>query len=110
MSEQPGCQAFFRAHLPQLERTWQLLPVSKIVGIDLGTTNSVVAMVSGTHPEVLRDAHGDGLVPSVVAYLGDEPLVVVPRVHWDFTTARVMAMDYIDGVPLDSLAQAAPPT
>ena len=48
---------------------------SQAIGIDLGTTNSVVAMVSGTHPEVLRDAHGDGLVPSVVAYLGDEPLV-----------------------------------
>lgn len=53
---------------------------SQAIGIDLGTTNSVVAMVSGHdgangHPEVLRDAHGDGLVPSVVAYLGDEPLV-----------------------------------
>lgn len=48
---------------------------SQAIGIDLGTTNSVVAMVSGTHPEVLRDAHGDGLVPSVVAYLGDAPLV-----------------------------------
>ncbi|MBL8707895.1 MAG: Fe-S protein assembly chaperone HscA [Rhodospirillaceae bacterium] len=45
------------------------------IGIDLGTTNSVVAMVSGSHPEVLRDAGGDGLVPSVVAYAYDEPLV-----------------------------------
>lgn len=45
------------------------------IGIDLGTTNSVVAMVSGDHPEVLRDASGDGLVPSVVAYVYDEPLV-----------------------------------
>ena len=40
---------------------------SQAIGIDLGTTNSVVAMVSGEHPEVLRDASGDGLVPSVVA-------------------------------------------
>jgi molecular chaperone HscA len=48
---------------------------SQAIGIDLGTTNSVVAMVSGSHPEVLRDAHGEGLVPSVVAYLGGEPLV-----------------------------------
>lgn len=38
----------------------------------------------------------------------DEPLIVVPRVHWDFTTARVMAMDFIDGVPLDSLPDSAP--
>jgi molecular chaperone HscA len=48
---------------------------SQAIGIDLGTTNSVVAMVSGSHPEVLRDAHGEGLVPSVVAYIGEEPLV-----------------------------------
>lgn len=45
------------------------------VGIDLGTTNSVVAVVAGEHPEVLRDEHGDGLVPSVVAYIGETPLV-----------------------------------
>ncbi|TDQ80868.1 chaperone protein HscA [Dongia mobilis] len=48
---------------------------SQAIGIDLGTTNSVVAMVSGSHPEVLRDSHGEGLVPSVVAYLGEEPVV-----------------------------------
>ena len=48
---------------------------SQAIGIDLGTTNSVVAMVSGEHPEVLRDASGDGLVPSVVAYVYDEPIV-----------------------------------
>ncbi|WP_374382400.1 Fe-S protein assembly chaperone HscA [Dongia sp.] len=45
------------------------------IGIDLGTTNSVVAMVTGEHPEVLRDASGDGLVPSVVSYAYDEPVV-----------------------------------
>ncbi len=45
------------------------------VGIDLGTTNSVVAIVAGEHPEVLRDEHGDGLIPSVVAYIGETPLV-----------------------------------
>lgn len=45
------------------------------VGIDLGTTNSVVAIAVGEHPEVLRDEHGDGLVPSVVAYIGETPLV-----------------------------------
>ncbi len=45
------------------------------VGIDLGTTNSVVAIAAGEHPEVLRDEHGDGLIPSVVAYIGETPLV-----------------------------------
>jgi len=39
--------------------------------------------------------------------VADEPLIVVPRVHWDFTTARVMAMDFMEGVPLDSLPDTA---
>ncbi len=47
------------------------------VGIDLGTTNSVVAMAMGGRAVVIRDEHGKGLVPSVVAYddeikVGDE--------------------------------------
>jgi len=46
------------------------------VGIDLGTTNSLVAISRDEKPEVLRDEKGVGIVPSVVAY-GDEPLPVV---------------------------------
>ncbi|HEY1722114.1 MAG TPA: Hsp70 family protein, partial [Magnetospirillaceae bacterium] len=38
------------------------------VGIDLGTTNSVVAMALGGTARVLRDEHGSGLIPSVVYY------------------------------------------
>lgn len=45
------------------------------IGIDLGTTNSVVAVVDGEQPEVLRDAHGDGLIPSVVALMPDGVIV-----------------------------------
>jgi len=40
--------------------------------------------------------------------VADEPQIVVPRVHWDYTTARVMAMDYMDGVPLESLVDDTP--
>jgi molecular chaperone HscA len=46
------------------------------VGIDLGTTNSVVAISRKSKPEVLRDEKGSGLVPSVVAYPPDRPPVV----------------------------------
>jgi molecular chaperone HscA len=46
---------------------------SVAVGIDLGTTNSVVAIARAGLPEVLRDEAGQALVPSIVAYLdGDE--------------------------------------
>jgi predicted unusual protein kinase regulating ubiquinone biosynthesis (AarF/ABC1/UbiB family) len=40
--------------------------------------------------------------------VADEPQFVVPKVHWDLTTARVMAMDYMEGVALESLADGAP--
>ena len=40
--------------------------MGKVVGIDLGTTNSLVAYVRDGVPHVIRDASGDALVPSVV--------------------------------------------
>jgi len=46
------------------------------VGIDLGTTNSVVAVSNDETPEVLRDENGSGLVPSVVAYAPDGSAIV----------------------------------
>jgi molecular chaperone DnaK (HSP70) len=45
--------------------------MSKVVGIDLGTTNSLVAYVSNGVPIVLRDETGDALVPSVVSVSED---------------------------------------
>ncbi len=41
--------------------------MSKVVGIDLGTTNSLVAYVKDGVPIVIRDKSGDGLVPSIVS-------------------------------------------
>ncbi|MGB0716076.1 MAG: molecular chaperone DnaK [Phycisphaerae bacterium] len=41
--------------------------MSKVIGIDLGTTNSVVAVVEGDNPKVLTNAQGSRLTPSVVA-------------------------------------------
>lgn len=40
----------------------------KIIGIDLGTTNSVVAVMEGSEPKVIANAEGNRLTPSVVAY------------------------------------------
>jgi Fe-S protein assembly chaperone HscA len=52
--------------------------MSKAVGIDLGTTNSLVAYVKDGVPVVIRDRSGDGLVPSVVS-LGDNGTMFVGR-------------------------------
>src|SRR5437588_1598049 len=40
----------------------------KIIGIDLGTTNSVVAIMEGSEPKVIANAEGNRLTPSVVAF------------------------------------------
>src|SRR5262245_32269453 len=42
--------------------------MSKIIGIDLGTTNSVVALVEGGDPQVIVNAEGNRTTPSVVAF------------------------------------------
>jgi len=45
--------------------------MSRVVGIDLGTTNSLVAFMKGAVPVVIRDHRGDALIPSVVSVDAD---------------------------------------
>ena len=53
--------------------------MSKIIGIDLGTTNSCVAVVEGQQPKVIENSEGGRTTPSVIAYNdGDEVLVGTP--------------------------------
>src|SRR5437762_12859931 len=42
--------------------------MGKIIGIDLGTTNSVVAIMEGKEPKVITNEEGGRLTPSVVAF------------------------------------------
>jgi len=49
--------------------------MSRIVGIDLGTTNSLVAHVEGGIPRVIPDAEGRALLPSIVAWTGNGVVV-----------------------------------
>ncbi len=48
---------------------------SKIVGIDLGTTNSLVALMEPTGPRILEDAEGRKIIPSIVSLTDDAKLV-----------------------------------
>lgn len=48
---------------------------SKIVGIDLGTTNSLIAVMDLTGPRILEDGEGRKIVPSIVSSLPDERLI-----------------------------------
>ncbi len=50
--------------------------IKKIIGIDLGTTNSCVAVMEGNQVKVMENAEGSRTTPSVVAYLVDNEILV----------------------------------
>ncbi|MEO1164689.1 MAG: molecular chaperone DnaK, partial [Chloroflexota bacterium] len=79
--------------------------MGKIVGIDLGTTNSVVAVLEGGEPTVIANAEGSRTTPSIVAFnKNQERLVgqaakrqgVVNASNTIFSVKRLMGMSYAD--------------
>jgi molecular chaperone DnaK len=50
--------------------------MAKIIGIDLGTTNSCVAVMEGSTPKVIENSEGDRTTPSVVAFTKDSEILV----------------------------------
>jgi molecular chaperone DnaK len=63
--------------------------MSKIIGIDLGTTNSCVAIMEGTQPKVLINTSGSRITPSVVGFTDKgERLVGQPAKHQQVTNPK----------------------
>ncbi len=63
--------------------------MGKIIGIDLGTTNSVVAVMEGGEPKVIINAEGSRITPSVVAFTSDgERLVGAPAKRQAITNPK----------------------
>ena len=63
--------------------------MAKIIGIDLGTTNSAVAVMEGDQVKVIENSEGARTTPSVVAYLDDgEILVGAPAKRQAVTNAK----------------------
>ena len=63
--------------------------MSKIIGIDLGTTNSVVAIMEGGQPKVLINAQGNRITPSVVGFTEKgERLIGQPAKHQQVTNPK----------------------
>lgn len=78
--------------------------MGRIIGIDLGTTNSVVAVIEGGQPVVIPSAEGGNLIPSVVAMKGSERLVgkiarnqaVINPENTIFSVKRFMGRKFAD--------------
>jgi molecular chaperone DnaK len=79
--------------------------MGKVIGIDLGTTNSVVAVMEGGEPVVIPTAEGGRLCPSVVAFIksGEQPVgqtarrqAVVNSENTVFSVKRLMGRRYDD--------------
>jgi predicted unusual protein kinase regulating ubiquinone biosynthesis (AarF/ABC1/UbiB family) len=84
-----------------LLRIAQLLPL----GLDVGDIARQAKRQLAQESDYLAEAR---FLEHYARLVADEPQIVVPRVHWDFTTARVMAMDYMEGEPLESLVEDTP--
>src|ERR1700759_1891069 len=63
--------------------------MAKIIGIDLGTTNSCVSIMEGGQPKVIENSEGARTTPSIVAYMEDgEVLVGAPAKRQAVTNAK----------------------
>ena len=72
--------------------------MSKIIGIDLGTTNSVVAVMEGGEPVVIANQEGGRTTPSVVAFTKSNERLAGQ-------VAKRQGMDQLPPVPADDGAQ-----
>ena len=62
--------------------------MSKIIGIDLGTTNSCVSVVEAGIPKVIENSEGARTTPSIVAYTDSEVLVGAPAKRQAITNPK----------------------
>ena len=82
--------------------------MSKVIGIDLGTTNSCVAIMDGGQPKVVENAEGTRTTPSIVAFTDSEQLVGQPAKRQAVTNATntIFAVKRLIGRRLDDRALA----
>src|SRR3954464_11148987 len=74
--------------------------MGKVIGIDLGTTNSCVAVMEGTQPKVIENAEGARTTPSIVAFTDEgERLVGQPATRQAVTNPErtFVAMKRLSG-------------
>ncbi|MBT7703275.1 Hsp70 family protein, partial [Candidatus Peregrinibacteria bacterium] len=81
--------------------------MGKIIGIDLGTTNSCMAVMEGGEPTVISNSEGQRTTPSIVAYKDGERLVGITAKRQAVTNAEntVFSTKRLIGRQLDEVEQ-----
>jgi predicted unusual protein kinase regulating ubiquinone biosynthesis (AarF/ABC1/UbiB family) len=84
-----------------LLRLFNLLPL----GID------VTATAAETKRQLAQEADYEAegrFIEDYTKLVRNEPALAIPRVHWDLTTPRILAMDFMEGEPLESVSRESP--
>jgi predicted unusual protein kinase regulating ubiquinone biosynthesis (AarF/ABC1/UbiB family) len=101
----PGVARSIRSDVENLAAMLQLLRLLPHE-VDVRAIAAQAARQLGQEADYLAEAEFLDRFATLVA---DEPQLVVPRVHRDLTTARILAMDYMEGEPLETLADDGVP-
>ena len=98
----PGIARSIRSDVENLS---SLLRVLKIFpgDTDIPALTAEAARQLGQEADYLAEAE---FLERYAALVADEPRLLLPRVHRDLTTARILAMDYMEGEPLETLGAA----
>jgi len=96
----PGVAKSIRSDVENLATMLQLLRLLPHE-VDIAAIAAEAARQLGQEADYLAEAE---FLERFATLVTDEPQLVVPRVHRDLTTARILAMDYMEGEPLETLA------
>jgi predicted unusual protein kinase regulating ubiquinone biosynthesis (AarF/ABC1/UbiB family) len=97
-----------RAISSDVENVAVLLRLVNVLPLDIDVRGMVAEAKAQLTQEADYESEGRFL-ERYAKLVADEPKFAVPRVHWDLTTQRVMAMDYMAGEPLESLREDPAP-
>ena len=80
--------------------------MSKIIGIDLGTTNSCVSVMEGNEPVVIPNAEGKRTTPSVIAFVEDGEIKVGKKEHPRIKNSKLILLSRGEQLLVKAIAKS----